>query len=41
MTVMAIGIDEVESRRIWIIIQIALLDEEIKRVRKELNNIWL
>jgi hypothetical protein len=38
---MAIDIDEVESRRIWIIIQLALLDEEIKRVRKELNKIWI
>jgi hypothetical protein len=38
---MTVGIDELEGRRIWVILQLALLDEEILRLRKELNNIWL
>jgi hypothetical protein len=39
MSVMQMDFDELECRRIWIVIQLLLLDQEIKRVRKELNDI--
>jgi hypothetical protein len=36
---MAVGVDELEGRRIWVLFELMRLDVEIRRVRKELNKL--